>query len=148
MDTAALADRYESASEETRRLIDRLLAEDADDRAWREQLGPVYRQATVAELLGKSKQAVSADSGLLRLRLRDGRVGYPVFQFDGRRVCTGLRDVVNVLLPAVETAWTVASWLTTPHPQLDGHRPMEALREGRTEEVVALARRTGRALAA
>lgn len=148
MDAATVADRYRAASEDTKRQIDRLLAQDADDRAWAEQLGPVYRQADVARLLGKSKQAVSADRGLLALALRDGSLGYPVFQFDGRRALPGLRDVVGELAPVVATAWTTASWLTSPHPDLGGARPVDALREGRADEVVALARRTARSLAA
>lgn len=75
------AERYEHASEDTRRQIDRLLEQDADDRAWAEQLGPVYRQPHVAVLLDKSKQAISwltspqpsldGDRPLDRLRLGD-----------------------------------------------------------------------------
>jgi hypothetical protein len=146
MDVAAVAERIASASPATRRQIDRLLEQDADDRSWAEQLGPVYRQADVAALLGKSKQAVSADSRLLKLILRNGDVGYPVLQFDGRRQIPGIREVIAVLAGAVATPWTTASWLTSPAVEL-GSTPVEALRAGRTGDVVALARRFARAAA-
>ncbi|MDA8302338.1 MAG: hypothetical protein M0005_12565 [Actinomycetota bacterium] len=90
MASAAVAQLYRKASPETRRLVDRLLEQDADDRASADQIGPAYRQGDVALLLGKSKQAVSEDERLLRLEMRSGIVGYPAFQFDGRRLLLGI----------------------------------------------------------
>jgi hypothetical protein len=107
----------------TRRLVNRLLDQDADDQAWADQVGPVYRQGDVAGLLGKSKQAVSGDRRLLRLELRSGTTGYPAFQFDGRQQTPGLGAIVEPLLPVVETSWTIASWLTSPQPDLGDDRP-------------------------
>lgn len=121
---------------------------EVDDRAWADQIGPVYREADVAPLLGKSQRAVSADGGLLRLELRDGRVGYPVFQFDGPRLLPGIRDVVHLLAPAVASPWTIASWLTSEQPSLGGQRPLDRLRAGDTEAVLAEARRMARAMVA
>jgi hypothetical protein len=107
----------------------------------------VYRQADVAALLGKSKQAVSADPRLLKLVLRSGEVGYPVFQFDGRQQLPGVRDVIGVLAPVVATPWTIASWLTSPSADLDGETPEAALRAGRVDAVTAAADRFARAAA-
>lgn len=129
-----------------RRQVARLLAQAEDDAAWSAQLGAVYRQADVAALLGKSKQSVSSDRGLLRLELRSGEIGYPVFQFDGDRQLRGVREVVGELGPTVATRWTIASWLTTNHPELDERSPLEALRDGDNEVVVTLARRAAAAL--
>lgn len=148
MDATAVAQSYASASEDTRHLVDRLLTQDDDDRAWAAQLGPAYRQGDVARLLGKSKQAVSSDRRLLKLEMRNGEVGYPAFQFDGRRQLPGIRDVIAVLDSAVATAWTTASWLTSPTAALDGQTPAQALRRGAADPVLALARRTARAMAA
>lgn len=139
---ASLQQMVRTASPETRHQIEVLLRQDADDRAWAAQLGPVYRQSDVARLLNKSRQSVSADQGLLRVKMRDGQIGCPVFQFDGRRVLPGMRDVVRVLAPVVATSWTIASWLTSPVPELDGRTPLEALRAGDVEPVLALARQT------
>lgn len=144
----AIAQRYASASDETRRMVDRLLAQDADDRAWTAQLGPAYRQSDVALLLGKSKQAVSADAGLLKLEMRNGSLGYPAFQFDGRQQHAGVREVVTALSSVVATPWTIASWLTSSNAKLGGTSPIDALRAGRIDEVVALAHRAARDLAA
>jgi hypothetical protein len=132
--------RYAQASEETRRQVDRLLEQDADDQAWAAQIGPVYRQADVAALLGKSKQAVSADPRLLKLELRSGEIGYPVMQFDGRRQLPGLGPVIRALDPVVASPWTSASWLTSPNSTLGGHTPIVALRGGRVDEVLRAAR--------
>lgn len=148
MGETRLVERYTAASPETRRMVDRLLEQDADDQAWAQQLGPVYRQTDVAQLLGKTPQAVSADHHLLKLQLRDGQIGYPTFQFDGRRLLPGVREVVDVLTPVVATSWTVASWLTSPQPTLDGHRPVDLLRDGQTARIVDEARRVAKAQAA
>lgn len=124
------------------------MAQDGDDRAWAAQLGPAYRQLDVARLLGKSKQAVSSDRGLLKLEMRNRDIAYPAFQFDGRRTLPGIRSVIAVLDPAVATAWTTASWLTSPTDALDGQTPVQALRRGAADAVLDLARRTARAMAA
>jgi hypothetical protein len=134
------------ASPETRHQVERLLRQDADDRAWSERLGAAYRQGDVARLLGKSRQAVSADRGLLRLDMRDGNVGYPVFQFDGRRQLPGIREVVRTFAPVVASAWTTASWLTSPAPELGNRTPLAALRGAEEEKVLALARATAASL--
>ncbi|CAN5844063.1 hypothetical protein BH23ACT2_BH23ACT2_05260 [soil metagenome] len=147
MDAGAVADRYLLATEETRRLVDRLLQHDIDDRVWTDQLGPAYRQSSVADLLAKSKQAVSRDHRLLRLTMRSGAVGYPALQFDGRRVLPGIAEVVERLAPVVATNWTIASWLTSAQPSLGDATPIDLLRARRVEPVVAAAGRFAEALA-
>jgi hypothetical protein len=147
MDETAVVRRYADASPEARRLIDRILDQDSDDAAWTRQLGPVHRQGDVARLLGKSKQAVSSDRGLLKLRMRSGVVGYPLFQFDGRRPLPGVRAVVMWLDGVVATSWTTASWLTSPSVELGGVTPVAALRDGQVDRVNAAARRFAHAAA-
>lgn len=142
----SLQRQIQDTSPEVQYQIERLLHQDADDRAWAEQLGPVYRQGDVARLLDKTRQAVSADSGLLRLTLRNGDIGYPVFQFDGRRMLPGVREVVRLLEPVVASPWTIASWLTSPAGELDGRAPIEVLRDGRIDAVIELARQTAATL--
>ncbi len=44
--------------------------------------------------------------------------------------------------------WTVASWLMTEQPELDGRTPRAALLGGDATTVVALARQAGERLAA
>jgi hypothetical protein len=128
----SVAARYGKASEEARRVVDEILAADADDQAWIEQLGPAVRGTTVAEMLGVSPQAVSSNKGLLRLTMRSGRVGYPLFQFNGDIQIEGLAEVVRTLRPVVATEWTIASWLTSPNVDLGGDAPLDVLRGGRS----------------
>lgn len=121
-----------------RRLARAVLEQDVADQGWAEQVGPAFAQADVALLLGVSEQAVSKSRSLLRLRQRDGRPVYPVVQFDGRRVVPGLDRVLASLLASVE-ALTAASWLTVVRADLHGRRPVDALREGEVDRVLALA---------
>ncbi len=144
--STSLHRQVREASPETRHQIECLLRQDADDRAWADQLGPAYRQGDVARLLEKSRQAVSADRGLLRLEMRNGEIGYPLFQFDGRRQLPGIREVVRAFEPVVASSWTTASWLASPTPELDGRTPVAALREGDREAVIALAEQISAAL--
>lgn len=148
MDSMELVTRMDSAPtvvreriEPLREQIERLLEQQADDDAWGKQLGPAYTQGQVSRLLDKSKQAVSSDGTLLRLTMRGGRVGYPVFQFDGDTLVKGVREVVEILTPAVATPWTVASWLTSRQPDT-GTTAMELLRADKVDEVLTAARRS------
>lgn len=135
----SVEDRYEQASEGTRAVVDTILAADADDEAWVRQLGPALRGATVAKMLRVTPQAVSSNSNLLRLKMRSGRTGYPVFQFDGPHQIAGLGNIVVDLRKAVATEWTVASWLTSPNKDLGGDTPIAALKSGRRSEQVRVA---------
>ena len=58
----------------------------------------------------------------------------------------GLGDVLDVLLPDDTEAWMVASWLTTADPDLADRAPIDALRAGDVDEVVAAARQVTAAL--
>ena len=138
---ATLLERYQRAPADVKRQVDLLLRQAEDDRVWAQQLGPVYSQGQVAELLGKSKQAVSTDKGLLGLEMRDGRVGYPVFQFEGDRILPGMQNVVRALSSVAATSWTVASWLTSPSSDLGGKTPLERLRRGDVSDVSRVADR-------
>lgn len=146
VDAARLAELLTAASPAAQDHVARVLEQDLADRAWSAQLGPSLAQADVARLLGVSVQAVSKSRALLRLRNRDGRPVYPVLQFDGRRPLPGIAAVLAVLdgplLPL-----TTASWLTTVQDDLGRRTPVQALRDGDVDEVLALARRTASAAA-
>lgn len=131
------------ASDDAIRLAHTVLEQDVADRAWAEQVGSCLTQRDVARLLGKTEQAVSQDTRLLRLHNRDGRPVYPVVQFEGRRMLSGVSEVVRTLEGAVEPL-TVASWLTAPNRALEGRRPVDALGDAHVEAVVSLARRFAR----
>ncbi len=138
MDVRAL---YARASGPAQALAVAVLEQDLTDQEWASQVGPALSQADVARLLDISVQAVSKSRGLLRLRNRDGRVVYPVVQFDGRRPLPALQEVL-ALLDGPLLPLTIASWLTTSHPALDGRTPALALRDGDRVAVLRLARQT------
>ncbi len=117
-------------------------------RRWNEDVGPFYdTDGARAALGGVTKQAVSdrlRRGALLGLTLApDGtgraRLVYPVWQFD-------IIDHLHEVLPAAgydtdrpTTGWTIALWLITPDPRLDGQTPLALLRGGFTAPVRTLA---------
>ncbi len=135
-----VAQLFDGASPETQRLVTDLLEQDAADRAWAGQIGPSLTQADTARLLGKSEQATAKDSRLLRLKTRSGRIAYPIIQFDGRAPLEGIAQVTRVLDPVADPL-TVVGWLTGIRSSLGQRRPIDALRDGEIQTVVALARR-------
>lgn len=130
------------ASQEAVALARTLLEQDVADREWAAQLGPALSQRSVARLLGKTEQAVAKDPRLLRIRKRDGRPVYPVFQFDGRRLHPRTAEAVRALADALDPL-PIASWLTGRNRSLEGWRP-DVLRTADPEPTLALARRLAR----
>jgi hypothetical protein len=137
---AEVAELARHASPGALALARSVLEQDVSDAAWAAHVGPALSQSDTARLLGKSEQAVSKDPRLLRVRNRDGHPVYPVLQFDGRRQLPGLARVVAALTASLQPL-TVASWLTTPLPDLDGRRPVDVLRDGDENRVLGLAQR-------
>lgn len=133
-----------SARPEAVALARAVLEQDVADQAWAQQVGPALTQRDVAVLLAKTEQAVAKDARLLRVRTRDGRPVYPVLQFAGRAQLPGVAQVVAALRDALEPL-TIASWLTAAQTELDGRRPVEALRAGDVPAVVLAAQRLARA---
>ena len=136
-------------------LLARQTADSVLDTAavWQEHLGPLYDVDGVARLLGHegralSRQAVSKRRHLLALRTGSGRVVYPAFQLRNGKVIDGLDRVLDAVPEQLVSRWTLASWLVSPEPDLDGSTPLEVLRAGGIEVVVAVARRWAHALAA
>lgn len=136
----SLAELAKEASPEAVSLARAVLEQDVADREWALQIGPSLAQRDVARLLGRSEQAASKDTRLLRIHNRDGRPVYPVFQFDGRRQKPGVASVVKTLAGVLEPL-TVASWFTGPNRALGGRAPIEALDDGDIDATVAVARR-------
>lgn len=146
MDTRTFTELLTRASPDTLEFVQTVLEQDQVDRQWAAQIGTALSQPDVARLLHVSVQAVSKNRGLLRLTNRDGRVVYPVMQFDGRRPLPGLARVLGALDGSL-LPLTVASWLTLATPALDDNTPVHALRDGDIDRVVALAHQVAQATA-
>lgn len=146
-DGAALA--RVDAGAAARGAVDHVL--DSAER-WADHLGGFYDVEGVRRLLSRSgrlvsKQAVSKRRGLLALTTGSGRVVYPTFQFSGGSPLPGLDAVLREVPESLVSRWTLASWLVSPQPDL-GATPVQLLREGAGDVVVAAARGWARALAA
>lgn len=101
----------------------------------------------VAELLQtRSRQTAHdrAKAGTL-LAIRDnGRLRFPLCQFDPDGpdgVAPGLAEVLQALQLS---ALAKAAWLERPHPALEGQSPIERLKQGELAGVIAAAQRAGR----
>lgn len=146
----ALDELFDSPQE----LVERSLQVVPDPSPWNETLGAFYDTTGVRQVLGDiSRQAVMdrvKRRTLLGLKTSDGRWVYPVVQFARRNeVVEGLADVLQSFDPGQVDDWTVAGWLASDTPSLDGLSPLVWLREGRDPAtVLALARDAARRLAA
>jgi hypothetical protein len=100
--------------------------------------------AAVMALLGlKSRQAVQqrrARGTLLGLPL-GGTYVYPAWQFDKGTVLPGLSETLAALRDL--DPWGQVAYVLAGEPRLDGVRPLDALRAGRTAAVVEAARHYG-----
>src|SRR4051812_22337543 len=108
----------------------------------RELLAGTKTASEVAALLGTSRQTPHdrLESGTLIAVYDNGAWRFPVWQFDPEGP-----DGVIAGLPAVIRALNVppmakVSWLTRPSPYLDGTTPLDLLKRGEVERVVALAK--------
>jgi hypothetical protein len=128
-----------AASPEAVALAEEILRSDLENQAWSAQVGPCLTRSTVARLLRKSEQAVAQDGRLLSFRNGDGRIVYPIVQFDGPRPIAGLDRVLAALTAGDDDDLTVLAWLTAPKPTLQARSPLDALRSGEVDEVVRLA---------
>jgi hypothetical protein len=96
----------------------------------------------VGDILGISRQAATgrAESGSLLAVLDRGAYRFPRWQFDPRGpdgVVPGLPDVLEALEP--QPAFSKLVFLTRPNKTLDEREPIELLRRGDRERVLAAA---------
>lgn len=96
----------------------------------------------VADILGISRQAATAraETGSLLAVLDRGAYRFPTWQFDPRGpdgVLAALPAVVRALDP--QPAFSKLVWLTRPNTTLDKSEPLELLRRGEYERVLAAA---------
>lgn len=99
----------------------------------------------VAKLLGTSRQTPHdrLEKGTLLAVVDRGSPRFPLWQFDPEgpdSVVAGLPEVLRAL--AVGPLAKV-SWLTRPNPYLDDEAPIDALKRGEKNRVVALAEAVG-----
>ncbi|MCU0537360.1 MAG: MbcA/ParS/Xre antitoxin family protein [Hydrococcus sp. Prado102] len=112
----------------------------------RQLLAETITSEEVARLLGCKSRQTPLDrvkNNTLVAVLDNGKWRYPLWQFDPEGadgVVKGLPEVLKVL--QVSNLAKV-SWLTRPNPILDGLTPLDALKRGIVDRVVAEARGVG-----
>lgn len=117
---------------------------------WDELIGPFTGTEGVQLRLGISRQAVAAKAArrrLLRVITADGVHLYPLWQFADRELVTGMAELLAMFPETEVDGWTLAGWLRTPDPDLDGI-PVDRLLQGDLEQVHAAGRIAARMLAA
>lgn len=128
------------------------LNDDAIKAAHDRLYGPFYTTERTMRRLGlENRQALTGRVGrntILRVKTADGRNAYPELQFESADVLPTLKPVLQLMLPHVATEWTVLDWLVHPHPELHSRRPIDSLRSGDAEPVLAAARADASAWAA
>ena len=127
-------------------LASRMLSAVPTAHPWDEHIGPFYDTAGLTKWLGVTKQALAdrvRRHRLLAVTTAEGRVLYPVRQFEGRRLLAGLPDVLAAFRNASVDGWAIAVWATTPAQSLRGDTPLGWLRRGcDVEPVLELAANT------
>jgi hypothetical protein len=114
---------------------------------WRKkQLEDSFTAPEVAELIGAKSRQTPHDklkrNDLIAIQ-DNGAWKFPKWQFDPKGphgVVDGLPDVLKALdMPC----FSKISWLTQPNYAFDGYTPIEFLRQGRKDEVIAEAKTVG-----
>lgn len=99
--------------------------------------GGTVRAGAVARRLGTSPMMVEQlrqRGHVLAVPLSNG-YAYPAWQFDGRSILSGLSAVIRAL--GQQDSWATLEYFLTPSPSLGGERPLDALRRGASDTVVA-----------
>jgi hypothetical protein len=105
----------------------------------RQLLDAAFTATQVAELLGTSRQTphdrVNSQT-LLALR-ENGKLYFPAWQFDPAGP-DGVIDGLPAVLKALAMSdYAKLNWLTRANPYLDGQTPVQALKAGQKERVLA-----------
>ncbi|MBC2589089.1 MULTISPECIES: hypothetical protein [Rhodococcus] len=134
--------------------VRRMLSSLKARRAWEKHIGPILTHKQTLEVTGWSKQALSQgvrDNRVLRLTAADGTAGYWSDGFTetaaGYRPIAGIKNVLGAWAHADVEPWTIASWMSSAQPELDGRTPRQALLDGDSADVEKLARQASERLA-
>lgn len=112
-------------------------------QAWEQRLGTLLETRDVMELLGVSRQRVSAlakDHRVIALP-EQGRLRFPAWQFadiDARdRLCLATAHTTLVDVGGI-SPWSAAAWFRTPHPELENRDPIAWLSDDRDRDQLQL----------
>ncbi|NJM74968.1 MAG: hypothetical protein HC852_03330 [Acaryochloridaceae cyanobacterium RU_4_10] len=111
----------------------------------RQLLDPSFTAVQVAQLLGTSRQTPHdrVNSQTLLAIKENGKLCFPSWQFDPAGP-DGVIDGLPAVLKALEMSdYAKLNWLTRVNPYLDSQPPIQALKTGQKERVLAEASSVG-----
>ncbi|QBJ96847.1 hypothetical protein ERC79_13460 [Rhodococcus sp. ABRD24] len=123
-------------------------------RAWENHIGAVLTHKQALHVTGWSKQALSQavrEHRVLQLKAAEGTAGYwsgGLTDTDPHVPILGIKGVLGAWAHADVEGWTIASWMSSPQPELGGRTPRQALVDGDTSDVVTLAQQASARLVA
>lgn len=129
--------------EEFARAITDIVIGPYEHNALAERVGPFWSSAKVRNELGvRTRQALDsriASGSLLAVRTADGRLLFPISQFERRGGRVVVRDGLRPLLSTMrdQDGWSVALLIVTPAPELGGQTPLAWARSGGDPERLA-----------
>jgi hypothetical protein len=132
------AGRNPSSLGDPQAIAGRMLATVPTTHPWDAQIGPFYDTPGLIQLLGVTKQAIADRArrrSLISAATRQGKIVYPTFQFVGRHLVPAISTIAQMFHDVPVDGWAVASWFTTPDPDLDGATPAQWLLSGGDLEV-------------
>jgi hypothetical protein len=106
--------------------------------------GGLLSAEKVGDILTMSRQAVEKRrkaGRLIGVSLGRRGYGYPAWQFAERGTLPGLEDVLDALKPS--DSWTKLVFFTGENAAIGGKRPLDVLRSGNVERVLAAAHTYG-----
>jgi hypothetical protein len=106
--------------------------------------GGMLSAGKVGEVLAISRQAVEKRrkaGRLIGVSLGRRGFGYPMWQFSEQGTLHGLEAILDALKP--HDAWTKLVFFTTENAATGGKKPLDVLRSGNVERVLAAARTYG-----
>jgi hypothetical protein len=108
-----------------------------------EMAGGLYPLPQVASLLSVSEEAIEDrhKAGVLIAVRSGGRYGYPACQFTSDGIVEGLAIILEAI--PMRDDWMRLEWLLVPDDALEGLSPLEALKGGRIDDVIDVARAQG-----
>jgi hypothetical protein len=113
----------------------------------RQLLASTIGSAEVNELLATGSRQTVHDrlkAGTLLGILDQGKWRFPLWQFDAEGPNGVINGLARVLQALQVSNLAKARWLQKPHPVFGGSTPVDLLRQGRIEEVLAEAGQVGR----
>ena len=126
-------------------LIGQIMAELEGGRLHEQLFAESISVDEAADLIHRSRQALERrrrEGKLLALKMKN-QWRYPKWQFDPGSPGGVLPGLGEVLAELELSPTGAAAWLTEPSEALDNRTAIELLRDGRTEEVLALAEEVG-----